>query len=194
MLPGRVTLDEGRAFFAEQWGSVPGDAGSTPPGCSRPRPPVSSRPWCSSVPIRSRTSLIRRPCRPRARAGRLPRGSGHDPQRLFDVADVVLPAAGYAERGGTTTNLEGRVTRLAAKVVPPGVSRADWVTATELANPSGGRSRFRVSGRDLGRDREGCAGAFRLHRHCAGRSRGRGRHRRASAGGIRAAHAAPPSP
>jgi len=23
LLPGRVTLDEGRAFFGEQWGSVP---------------------------------------------------------------------------------------------------------------------------------------------------------------------------
>jgi anaerobic selenocysteine-containing dehydrogenase len=54
------------------------------------------------------------------------------------LADVVLPAAGYAERGGTTTNLEGRVTRLAAKVVPPGVSRADWVIATELAQRLGG--------------------------------------------------------
>jgi anaerobic selenocysteine-containing dehydrogenase len=53
------------------------------------------------------------------------------------LADVVLPAAGYAERGGTTTNLEGRVTRLAAKVVPPGVSRADWVIATELADRLG---------------------------------------------------------
>jgi predicted molibdopterin-dependent oxidoreductase YjgC len=53
------------------------------------------------------------------------------------LADVVLPAAGYAERGGTTTNLESRVTRLAAKVVPPGVSRADWVIATELADRLG---------------------------------------------------------
>ena len=49
------------------------------------------------------------------------------------LADVVLPAAGYAERAGTTTNIEGRVSRLAAKVVPPGVARADWVIATELA-------------------------------------------------------------
>ncbi len=53
------------------------------------------------------------------------------------LADVVLPAAGYAERGGTTTNIEGHVSRLAAKVVPPGVSRADWVIATELAERLG---------------------------------------------------------
>ena len=34
-------------------------------------------------------------------------------------ADVVLPAAGYAEKPGTTTNLEGRVSRLNQKVTPP---------------------------------------------------------------------------
>src|ERR1019366_273456 len=53
------------------------------------------------------------------------------------LADVVLPAAGYAERGGTTTNIEGRISRLAAKIVPPGVARADWVIATELADRLG---------------------------------------------------------
>ena len=54
------------------------------------------------------------------------------------LADAVLPAAGFAERDGTTTNIEGRVTRLAAKVVAPGVARSDWVIATELAERLGG--------------------------------------------------------
>ncbi len=53
-------------------------------------------------------------------------------------ADVVLPAAAFAERAGTTTNLEGRVTRLAQKVTPPGVAWADWMIATELAAALGG--------------------------------------------------------
>lgn len=53
------------------------------------------------------------------------------------LADVVLPAAGFAERDGTTTNIEGRVSRLGAKVVPPGVARADWVIATELGERLG---------------------------------------------------------
>ncbi len=35
-------------------------------------------------------------------------------------AAVVLAAAGYAERRGTTTNLEGRVSLVAQKVTPPG--------------------------------------------------------------------------
>ncbi|MEY2426874.1 MAG: NADH-quinone oxidoreductase subunit, partial [Actinomycetota bacterium] len=53
-------------------------------------------------------------------------------------ADVVLPAAAFAERAGTTTNIEGRVTRLSQKVTPPGVAWADWMIATELAAALGG--------------------------------------------------------
>lgn len=52
-------------------------------------------------------------------------------------ADVVLPAAGYAEVDGTTTNLEGRVSNLARKVTPPGTSQSDWVTASEVARKLG---------------------------------------------------------
>ena len=48
-------------------------------------------------------------------------------------ADVVLPATGYAETEGTTTNIEGRVSRLSPKVTPPGTARADWIIAAELA-------------------------------------------------------------
>jgi NADH-quinone oxidoreductase subunit G len=48
-------------------------------------------------------------------------------------AAVVLPAAAYAEKAGTTTNIEGRVTRLAHKVTPRGTARADWMIAAELA-------------------------------------------------------------
>jgi anaerobic selenocysteine-containing dehydrogenase len=53
-------------------------------------------------------------------------------------ADVVLPAAGYAERPGTTTNIEGRVFRLGQKIVPPGVAWPDWMIASELAARLGG--------------------------------------------------------
>jgi NADH-quinone oxidoreductase subunit G len=52
-------------------------------------------------------------------------------------ADVVLPAAGYAEVAGTTTNLEGRVSSLAQAVTPPGTAQSDWVVATELARRLG---------------------------------------------------------
>ena len=50
------------------------------------------------------------------------------------LADVVLPAAVFAEKAGTTTNLEGRVTTVAQRVTPPGTARPDWMVAAELAD------------------------------------------------------------
>ena len=51
-------------------------------------------------------------------------------------ADVVLAAATTGERAGTTTNLEGRVTRLSQKV-SAGLARPDWMIAVELAERLG---------------------------------------------------------
>jgi NADH-quinone oxidoreductase subunit G len=48
-------------------------------------------------------------------------------------ADLVLPAAAFGEQDGTTTNLEGRVTRVAQKVTAHGTARPDWMIAAELA-------------------------------------------------------------
>ena len=53
------------------------------------------------------------------------------------LAHVVLPAAAYAEKSGTTTNLEGRVTRVAQKVTVHGTSRPDWMIATDIARGLG---------------------------------------------------------
>ena len=50
------------------------------------------------------------------------------------LADVVLPASLFAEKSGTTTNLEGRVSTVAQRVTPAGTSRADWMVAAELAD------------------------------------------------------------
>ncbi|MDQ3543751.1 MAG: NADH-quinone oxidoreductase subunit NuoG [Actinomycetota bacterium] len=52
-------------------------------------------------------------------------------------ADVILPAALFGEKSGTTTNLEGRVTTVAQRVTPAGTSRADWMIASELADALG---------------------------------------------------------
>ncbi|MGE3621506.1 MAG: NADH-quinone oxidoreductase subunit NuoG [Acidimicrobiia bacterium] len=54
-----------------------------------------------------------------------------------DRADVVLPAAGYGEVDGTTTNLEGRVSVLNRKVTPRGTARPDWAIAAEIAQRLG---------------------------------------------------------
>lgn len=48
-------------------------------------------------------------------------------------ADVVLPAAAFAEKDGTTTNLEGRVTDVVQQITTRGTSRPDWMIAVEIA-------------------------------------------------------------
>ena len=47
-------------------------------------------------------------------------------------ADVVLPAAAFTEKAGTTTNLEGRISNVTQQITPRGTSRPDWMIATEL--------------------------------------------------------------
>jgi len=62
--------------------------------------------------------------------------AGH-PSPSTAHADVVLPAAVAHERVGTTTNIEGRVSRLGQKLVPPGQAWSDWMIAAELAQSLG---------------------------------------------------------
>lgn len=53
------------------------------------------------------------------------------------LADVVLPAAAFAEKWGTFTNTERRVQLVRQAVNPPGEARADWVILHELASRLG---------------------------------------------------------
>ncbi|HSR24222.1 MAG TPA: molybdopterin-dependent oxidoreductase, partial [Candidatus Eisenbacteria bacterium] len=53
------------------------------------------------------------------------------------LADVVLPAACYAEKDGTVTNTERRVQRLRRAVAPPGAALADWEILCRLARAAG---------------------------------------------------------
>ncbi|NLY70380.1 MAG: formate dehydrogenase subunit alpha [Clostridiales bacterium] len=48
------------------------------------------------------------------------------------LADVVLPAASYAEKDGTFTNTERRVQKIRKAVNPPGEAKADWEIIDEL--------------------------------------------------------------
>ena len=48
-------------------------------------------------------------------------------------ADVILPAASFAEKDGTFTNSDRRVQRVAPAVPPPGQARADWEIVSDLA-------------------------------------------------------------
>lgn len=49
------------------------------------------------------------------------------------LADVVLPAASFAEKDGTFTNAEGRVQAIRRAIEPIGSSRADWEIIAALA-------------------------------------------------------------
>jgi NADH-quinone oxidoreductase subunit G len=49
------------------------------------------------------------------------------------AADVVLPAASFAERVGTFTNTVRRVQMLSAAVPAPGIARPDWQILVELS-------------------------------------------------------------
>ena len=59
--------------------------------------------------------------------------TGHPSESVTSYADVVLPCAVAHERPGTTTNIEGRVSRLAQKLTAPGFAWPDWMIAAELA-------------------------------------------------------------
>jgi NADH-quinone oxidoreductase chain G len=49
------------------------------------------------------------------------------------MAEVVLPAASFAETDGSFTNLTGRLQAIRAAMRPPGEARPDWWIITELA-------------------------------------------------------------
>ena len=57
------------------------------------------------------------------------------------LADVVLPAASFAEKDGTFTNTERRVQRVYKAIDAPGAARADWQILCDLA----GRMGYRMS-------------------------------------------------
>ncbi len=50
------------------------------------------------------------------------------------LADVVLPAASFAEKEGTFTNTERRVQLIRPALDVPGSARPDWAIITDLAN------------------------------------------------------------
>ncbi|HMQ33948.1 MAG TPA: formate dehydrogenase subunit alpha, partial [Chloroflexaceae bacterium] len=58
-------------------------------------------------------------------------------------ADVILPAAGFAEKDGTYTNSDRRIQRGRRAVEPPGLARPDWAIVADLA-----RRALALQGRD----------------------------------------------
>jgi NADH-quinone oxidoreductase subunit G len=144
LLPGRVGLEAGREWFTAAWGAVPQSAGldtaailASMAGESG----VSGAAGASTV-----TSLIllgadplsdfpdRAVAQTAMAAGHfIVAVTGHPSESVDAYADVVLPCAVAHERPGTTTNMEGRVSRLGQKLTAPGFAWPDWMIAAELA-------------------------------------------------------------
>lgn len=55
------------------------------------------------------------------------------------LADVVLPAASFAEKDGTFTNTERRVQRVRKVIEPVGGAKPDWLIACEIAKRLNGK-------------------------------------------------------
>jgi predicted molibdopterin-dependent oxidoreductase YjgC len=53
------------------------------------------------------------------------------------LADVILPAASFAEKDGTFTNTERRVQLLRQALQPPGTARQDWQIIADIATRLG---------------------------------------------------------
>ena len=67
---------------------------------------------------------------------------GHHGDAGAKQADLVLPAAAYAEKHGTWVNLEGRVQRGEKAVFPPGEAREDWAILRAVSELAGKKLPF----------------------------------------------------
>ncbi|HEY3811485.1 MAG TPA: NADH-quinone oxidoreductase subunit NuoG [Acidimicrobiales bacterium] len=134
VLPGRVALEPGRAWFEHYWAApLPAETGLTTAGILE----AASRGHIGGLVLLGADPRSDFPDAQLALKGLL----GARFVVAVDThltassrgADVVLPAAMWAERRGTFTNLEGRITWLSHLVTARGVAWPDWIIASELA-------------------------------------------------------------
>jgi NADH-quinone oxidoreductase subunit G len=137
ILPGRTTLGDGNSWYTEAWGKVPAASGLDTTGILQ----AAAENKLDVLVLLGSDPLADFPDRELARTAlaNVQTVVAVDilPNASVQVANVVLPAAGFAERSGTHTNIEGRITRLGQKVTPPGVAWSDWMIAVELATRLG---------------------------------------------------------
>ncbi len=143
ILPGRVSLEAGRDRFTRAWGSVPGAPGlGTADILASMAAERAGEPAVRALVLLGADPLSDFPDHAVAEKA-LSAGhfvvavTGHPSQSVDAHADVVLPCAVTHERAGTTTNMEGRVTRLGPKLTAPGFAWPDWMIAAELADALG---------------------------------------------------------
>ncbi len=141
LLPGRVTVDAARDWFTAAWGSLPAGRGmgagallaaAAEGGAGAPgalllvgADPASDFPDS----VMAQHALDQTPFV-------IEVGAHRSASTAF--ADVFLPVATHDERRGTTTNIEGRISRLGQKLTAPGLAWSDWMVASELAEALGG--------------------------------------------------------
>jgi NADH-quinone oxidoreductase subunit G len=144
LLPGRVSLETGRPRFAAAWGAVPAAAGlhtaamlsslagEGAPGAGGDSARVRALILLGADPLSDFPdhALAKKAL---SSGGFVVAVTGHPSQSVDAHADVVLPCAVAHERPGTTTNIEGRVSRLGPKITAPGFAWPDWMIAAELA-------------------------------------------------------------
>ena len=133
VLPGRVGLDAGRDWFTSRWPGVPAEVGMDATAMLEAAADgrIETLILLGADPM---SDFPDRDLATRALAGA--RTVIAIDQFLTESsrrAEVVLPAAGFAEVPGTATNLEGRVSTLNQRVTPPGTAQADWIIAADLA-------------------------------------------------------------
>jgi len=132
LLPGRVTLEGGRDHYSSRWPGLPADRGLDTEGILR----AAADGRLDVLVLLGADPLADFPDRDLAERAL----TGARTVLAVDTflnsssarADVVLAAAGFAEKAGTTTNLEGRVSILSQRVTPVGTTRPDWMLASEL--------------------------------------------------------------
>jgi NADH-quinone oxidoreductase subunit G len=138
LLPGRVRLDDGRAWFEARWGGAPEEIGrgavaqlrALAAGLQRAVVLLGCDPLADAQDAELAASAL-------AAAHDVIVVGGHGGP-VLEHATVVLPTCVAHEREGTTTNLEGRVTRLGQKLVAPGLAWPDTDVASELIHALGG--------------------------------------------------------
>jgi len=144
LLPGRVSLEAGRQRYTAAWGAVPAATGlSTADILASMAGESVADVQGGGTDVRALVLLGADPLDDfpdRAVAAKaLGAGhfvvavTGHPSESVDEHADVVLPCAVTHERAGTTTNIEGRVSRLGPKLSAPGFAWPDWMIAAELA-------------------------------------------------------------
>ncbi|MEN3313836.1 MAG: NADH-quinone oxidoreductase subunit [Acidimicrobiaceae bacterium] len=137
VLPGRVSLHSGRPWFEAAWGSVPEARGLDALGIME----AAANNRIQAMVLLGADPVSDFPDRTLAR--RALAGVGFTVVLdLFRTdaalhADVVLPVSSWGERPGTTTNIEGRISRLGQKVTAAGTTRPDWMIAVELVQRMG---------------------------------------------------------